>query len=266
MAKLRLDVSVTAAGLAESREQAKRLIMAGQILVNGQKIDKVGTLVDDTAEIRKTGEDMPFVSRGGFKLQKAITEFAIDLAGKNALDIGASTGGFTDCMLQNGAAHVVAVDVGYGQLAWKLRQDERVTNLERTNVRYLTADKIPYAADFASIDTAFISLTKVLPAVKNLLAADGEIVALVKPQFEAGRELVGKKGVVKDAAVHEEVVCRIIAFAHDISLFTVHLSFSPIKGPNGNIEFLLHLQKTPPATPLDVGCAKEVVAAAHAKL
>ena len=266
MAKSRLDVLVTAAGLADSREQAKRLIMAGKILAAGQKVEKAGTMIDETAEITLAGEVMPFVSRGGFKLQKAIETFSLDLSGKNALDIGASTGGFTDCMLQHGAAHVVAVDVGYGQLAWKLRTDDRVTNLERKNIRFLRSDDVPYIADFASVDVAFISLTKVLPTVCELLTDDGELVALIKPQFEAGKEFVGKKGVVRDAATHEAVIIRILDFVATIGLYSAGLTFSPIKGPNGNIEFLLWAKKRATETTVDALCARRVVTAAHGEL
>ena len=206
MAKERLDILLVERGLAGSRERAKRMIMAGEVLVDGQKIDKAGTTVKAEAEIRLLGHDIPYVSRGGLKLEKAMKEFGVRLQDKAAADIGASTGGFTDCMLQNGAKKVYAIDVGYGQLAWKLRTDARVRNMERTNIRTVTPEMIGEPLDFASIDVAFISLTKVLPVAYTLLKETGEIVALIKPQFEAGRENVGKKGVVRDPAVHEDVI------------------------------------------------------------
>ena len=241
MSKKRLDVLLVERGLVTSRERAKRVIMAGQVLVDGQKIDKAGTLVKEEAGLRLLGEDIPYVSRGGLKLAKAMEEFGVDLQGKIAADIGASTGGFTDCMLQNGAVKVYAIDVGYGQLAWKLRTDERVVNMERTNIRHVTADMLEDVLDFASIDVAFISLAKVLPAVKGLLKPSGEIVALIKPQFEAGREKVGKKGVVRDAAVHEEVIREVVGFCRDNHLVPMNLTYSPVKGPEGNIEYLIYL-------------------------
>lgn len=241
MSKKRLDVLLVERGLVTSRERAKRVIMAGQVLVDGQKIDKAGTLVKEEAGLRLLGEDIPYVSRGGLKLAKAMEEFGVDLQGKIAADIGASTGGFTDCMLQNGAVKVYAIDVGYGQLAWKLRTDERVVNMERTNIRHVTADMLEDVLDFASIDVAFISLAKVLPAVKGLLKPSGEIVALIKPQFEAGREKVGKKGVVRDAAVHEEVIREVVGFCRADHLVPMNLTYSPVKGPEGNIEYLIYL-------------------------
>ena len=242
--KERLDILLTEKNFFDSRARAKTMIMMGKILVNGQKIDKAGSLVSRDAEIRILGEEMPFVSRGGFKLDKAVKFFGLDLNGKIAADIGASTGGFTDCMLQNGAKKIYAVDVGYGQLAWKLRQDERVVNLERTNIRNVTEKEIPELLDFVSIDVAFISLEKVLPVVFNLLKDGGEIVALIKPQFEAGRENVGKKGVVKDKKIHEEVIRRILNFAKEIGFEIRGLDFSPVKGPEGNIEYLAYLAKS----------------------
>ena len=216
MAKERLDILLVERGLAGSRERAKRMIMAGEVLVDGQKIDKAGTTVKAEAEIRLLGHDIPYVSRGGLKLEKAMKEFGVRLQDKAAADIGASTGGFTDCMLQNSAKKVYAIDVGYGQLAWKLRTDARVRNMERTNIRTVTPEMIGEPLDFASIDVAFISLTKVLPVAYTLLKETGEIVALIKPQFEAGRENVGKKGVVRDPAVHEEVIRKVTAFAREI--------------------------------------------------
>lgn len=243
MAKERLDVLLVKRNLVQSRERAKTTIMAGLVLVDGQKIDKAGTMVKPEAEIRLLGNDLPYVSRGGLKLEKAIKEFGVSLQGKVAADIGASTGGFTDCMLQNGAIKVFAIDVGYGQLAWSLRTDERVVNMERTNVRNVTPEQLGQPVDLASIDVAFISLEKVLPAVKAMLQPAGEIVALIKPQFEAGREKVGKKGVVRDAKVHEEVIFRIVSLVHQLELVPMALTFSPVKGPEGNIEYLIWLSK-----------------------
>ena len=238
--KIRLDSRIFDLGLTDSREKAKAFIMAGQVYVNGMKATKAGLNVTekDLIEVRGTSE---FVSRGGHKLKKAMQSFPILLTDKICMDIGASTGGFTDCMLQNGAKKVFSIDVGYGQLAWKLRQDERVVSMERTNIRYVTDEIIPDKIDFFSVDVSFISLTLVLPAVKNLLSAAGEGVCLIKPQFEAGREKVGKKGVVRDKSVHEEVIVKIINFAEETG-FSVHgLDYSPIKGPEGNIEYLLHI-------------------------
>ena len=243
MAKERLDVLLVKRNLVQSRERAKTTIMAGLVLVDGQKIDKAGTMVKPEAEIRLLGNDLPYVSRGGLKLEKAIKEFGVSLQGKVAADIGASTGGFTDCMLQNGAIKVFAIDVGYGQLAWSLRTDERVVNMERTNVRNVTPEQLGQPVDLASIDVAFISLEKVLPAVKAMLQPAGEIVALIKPQFEAGREKVGKKGVVRDAKVHEEVIFRIVSLVRQLELVPMGLTFSPVKGPEGNIEYLIWLSK-----------------------
>lgn len=243
MAKERLDVLLVKRNLVQSRERAKTTIMAGLVLVDGQKIDKAGTMVKPEAEIRLLGNDLPYVSRGGLKLEKAIKEFGVSLQGKVAADIGASTGGFTDCMLQNGAIKVFAIDVGYGQLAWSLRTDERVVNMERTNVRNVTPEQLGQPVDLASIDVAFISLEKVLPAVKAMLQPAGEIVALIKPQFEAGREKVGKKGVVRDAKVHEEVIFRIVSLVRQLGLVPKALTFSPVKGPEGNIEYLIWLSK-----------------------
>lgn len=261
--KVRLDQRLTALGLAESREKAKAAVMAGQVYVNGQKALKAGEPVkpDDRIELRG---GMEFVSRGGQKLKKAVTVFAFSLEGAVCMDIGASTGGFTDCMLQNGAAKVYAVDVGYGQLAWRLRTDPRVVNLERTNIRYLTADELGEAPDFASVDVSFISLKLVLPVVYQLLNGNGQCVCLIKPQFEAGRERVGKKGVVRDPAVHTDVVRETVRFAESVGFFVGGLDFSPIKGPEGNIEYLLYLSKKPvPAAAIDVPA---VVAASHAAL
>ena len=243
MAKERLDALLVKRNLVQSRERAKTTIMAGLVLVDGQKVDKAGTMVKPEAEIRVLGNTLPYVSRGGLKLEKAIREFGVSLQGKVAADIGASTGGFTDCMLQNGAVKVFAIDVGYGQLAWSLRTDERVVNMERTNVRNVTPDQLGQPVDLASIDVAFISLEKVLPSVREMLQPEGEIVALIKPQFEAGREKVGKKGVVREPSVHEEVIFRVLALARQMELTPKALTYSPVKGPEGNIEYLVWLDK-----------------------
>ena len=241
MKKERLDVLLVNRGMFESRAKAQAAVMAGQVLVNEQKIDKPGTPVAPEVTIRLLGNKLPYVSRGGLKLEKALQIFPISVEGKVVADIGASTGGFTDCALQNGAAKVYAIDVGYGPLAWKLRNDERVVNMERTNVRYLEADSLPEQVDAATIDVAFISLDKILPAVHKILKPEGFVVALIKPQFEAGKENVGKKGVVRDAAVHEQVINNVISFAKGEGFGIAGLDFSPIKGPEGNIEYLLHL-------------------------
>lgn len=241
MAKERLDVLLVKRGLVETREKAKTTLMAGLVLVDGQKIDKAGTMVKEEAELRVLGSALPYVSRGGLKLEKAMETFGIAIDGKVAADIGASTGGFTDCALQRGAAKVYTIDVGYGQLAWKLRSDSRVVNMERTNIRYVRPEDIGELLDFASIDVAFISLTKVLEPVKALLKDTGEIVALIKPQFEAGRGNVGKKGVVRDPEVHRSVIREVAAFSRGIGFFPAGLTFSPIRGPEGNIEYLVHL-------------------------
>ena len=242
--KERLDVLLVQLGLANSRELAKAYIMAGNVYVDGQKEDKAGTKVAVNANIEVKGSQMKYVSRGGYKLEKAINEFGVQLEGKICLDIGASTGGFTDCMLQNGASKVYAIDVGYGQFAWKLRNDERVVCLEKTNVRYVTHEQVPDEGDFASIDVSFISLTKVLPAVLGVLGANGQLVCLIKPQFEAGREKVGKKGVVRDINVHREVIEMIVNYVRAQNLGILALDFSPIKGPEGNIEYLIYLDKS----------------------
>lgn len=243
--KERLDVLIYREGLAESREKAGRQIMSGIVYVNGTKVDKPGTKLPVSSKIEIRGNALPYVSRGGLKLEQAVREFNLKLCGKTALDIGASTGGFTDCMLQNGAAKVYAIDVGYGQLAWNLRTDSRVVCLERTNIRYVTPETIGEYADFASIDVSFISLTKVLPAVRKLLRENAEIVCLIKPQFEAGREKVGKKGVVRDKNVHIEVIGKITAFcSNEMELLVQGLTYSPIKGPEGNIEYLIYLSKS----------------------
>lgn len=247
--KERLDVLLVKKGLAPSREKAKAVIMAGSVYVDGQKEDKAGSVFDEeSAQIEVRGHALPYVSRGGLKLEKALKVFPITLTGKICMDIGASTGGFTDCMLQNGAAKVYSVDVGYGQLDWKLRQDDRVVCMEKTNFRYMTPEDIPDVLDFASVDVSFISLDKILTPAYALLKEQGEMVALIKPQFEAGREKVGKKGVVRDPKVHEEVISRVVRHADEVSFEVLDLSYSPIRGPEGNIEYLIHLKKNPERT------------------
>ena len=267
--KERLDVLLVKRNLAESREKAKALIMSGIVYVNGQKEDKAGTTFDETAPIEVRGNTLKYVSRGGLKLEKAMTHFGVELKDKICMDVGASTGGFTDCMLQNGATKVYSVDVGHGQLAWKLRNDERVVCMEKTNIRYVVPEDIDELAAFSSIDVSFISLTKVLLPVKNLLTEDGQVVCLIKPQFEAGREKVGKKGVVRDPAVHQEVIEKVRDYAMSIFMEPCHLSFSPIKGPEGNIEYLLHLKKHPEGTGVTDSLkvsVEAVVAEAHGQL
>lgn len=240
--KVRLDVALVERGFIASRERAKTTIMSGLVYVNGQKADKAGDTVkpDDKIEVR--GDTLKYVSRGGLKLEKAMAEFPISLNGKKAIDIGASTGGFTDCMLQNGAEKVYSVDVGYGQLAWSLRNDPRVVNMERTNIRYVTDEQIPEKLQFASIDVSFISLNLVLKPCRALLSDDGEVVCLIKPQFEAGREKVGKKGVVRDPAVHLEVLENVLLYIKDAGFTVCGITYSPIKGPEGNIEYLAYLK------------------------
>ncbi len=242
--KERLDVILVRQGYAPSRERAKALLMAGNVFVDNQREDKAGTLFDEnkiTIEIK--GRTLPYVSRGGLKLERAVDRFSIVLGDKVCMDIGASTGGFTDCMLQNGAVRVYAVDVGHGQLAWKLRNDERVVCMEKTNFRYVTNETITEPVDFASVDVSFISLTRILIPARNLLCGEGQMVCLIKPQFEAGREKVGKKGVVRDRKVHTEVVSRIVDYADMIGFNVKGLTYSPIKGPEGNIEYLLWIEK-----------------------
>lgn len=241
--KERLDVLLVNRNLAETREKAKAIIMSGSVFVDGQREDKAGSSFADTVHIEVKGNPLKYVSRGGLKLEKAIECYELSLDGRICMDIGSSTGGFTDCMLQNGASLVYAVDVGTNQLAWKLRQDQRVVSMEKTNIRYLTPDQINHKIDFASIDVSFISLTKVLPAAKELLKDNGEIVSLIKPQFEAGRDKVGKKGVVRDIKVHEEVIELLVSFAASIGFDCLALDYSPIKGPEGNIEYLLYMRK-----------------------
>ena len=264
--KERLDVLLVQKGLAPSREKAKTMIMEGNVFVDHQREDKAGTFFDPSVNIEIHGNTLRYVSRGGLKLEKAMAQFGIALDDKVCMDIGASTGGFTDCMLQNGASKVYAVDVGYGQFAWKLRQDPRVVCMEKTNIRYVTPEDIADVLDFASVDVSFISLTKVLGPAKELLKDGAEMVCLIKPQFEAGKEKVGKKGVVRDPAVHIEVIERVILFAQSIGFGVLHLDYSPIKGPEGNIEYLVHLKKnaqTENEEPIDV---QAVVAAAHGEL
>ncbi len=244
MAKIRLDVALVEQGFTESREKAKALIMAGIVYVNNQKSDKAGNTIkpDDVIEVR--GETLKYVSRGGLKLEKAVKVFDFSLENAVCADIGASTGGFTDCMLQNGASKVYAIDVGYGQLAWKLRTDERVINLERTNFRYVTREQIPDELDFASVDVSFISLSLILPVMRTLLKDGGQAVCLIKPQFEAGKENVGKKGVVRDKNVHIAVIEKIVNLIAENDFTLLGLDFSPVKGPEGNIEYLCHIKKS----------------------
>jgi 23S rRNA (cytidine1920-2'-O)/16S rRNA (cytidine1409-2'-O)-methyltransferase len=241
--KQRLDVLLVNRNLAESREKAKAIIMSGDVFVNGQREDKAGSAFREDVQIEIKGSPLKYVSRGGLKLEKAMERYPISLERKVCMDVGSSTGGFTDCMLQNGAAKVYAVDVGTNQLAWKLRQDERVVSMEKTNIRYLTSEQIDDTIAFASIDVAFISLTKVLLPVRNLLDTEGEVVCLIKPQFEAGREQVGKKGVVRDPKVHIEVITQVVRHAVSIGFDCLDLDYSPIKGPEGNIEYLLYMKK-----------------------
>lgn len=242
--KQRLDIYLVENGMVSGRDLAKSLIMEGKVYINNQKADKAGEQVGEKDKVELRGEALKYVSRGGLKLEKAMSSFSISLENCVAMDIGASTGGFTDCMLQNGAKKVYSVDVGYGQLAWKLRTDERVVNMERTNIRYVTPEQLDEELDFASIDVAFISLKLVLPVAKTLLKEDGELVALIKPQFEAGRDKVGKKGVVRDPAVHKEVIYNITSFAQDNGFKVLGLDFSPIRGPEGNIEYLMYAKKS----------------------
>ena len=264
MKKQRLDQLVFELGFTESRERAKTTIMSGLVFVNGQRVDKPGTAVDPEAKIEVHGDALPFVSRGGFKLDKALKVFPVDPSGKVCIDCGASTGGFTDVLLQHGAAKVYAVDVGYGQLAWKLRTDERVVNLERCNLRYIGPEQIPEPIDLAVMDVSFISIRLVLPAVKQLLKQGADYICLIKPQFEAGREEVGKKGVVRDEQVHIRVVKEILSFAPGIGLSVMGLDYSPIKGPEGNIEYICHLKNGEyPQAEIDV---EAVVAASHKAL
>lgn len=266
--KERLDVLLVNRGLAKSREYAKAIIMAGDVFVNGQREDKAGTMFDDKVPIEVKSEQLKYVSRGGLKLEKAMTHFGLKLNDKVCMDVGSSTGGFTDCMLQNGATKVFAIDVGHGQLDWKLRNDPRVVCMEKTNIRYVTHEHITEEIDFSSIDVSFISLTKVLEPVRNLLKENGQVVCLIKPQFEAGREKVGKKGVVRDKEVHLEVIHKVVDYAKILGFNMLNLEFSPIKGPEGNIEYLLYIEKCPDGEnngemPFNID---EIVDAAHMTL
>lgn len=264
MAKKRLDILLVERGLLDSRQKAQAMIMSGQVYVNGYPVNKSGSPIEETAELEVRGKALPYVSRGGLKLEKAMEVFPISLKGKTAADIGASTGGFTDCMLQNGAEKVYAVDVGYGQLAWNLRQDSRVICLERTNARYLTTEQIPEPLDFASVDVSFISLKLILPTLRKLMGPEGQAVCLVKPQFEAGRDKVGKKGVVRDPAVHLEVLEHFLEHGTQAGFSIAGLTYSPIRGPEGNIEYLGYLT-TLPASLSDIDL-KGLVEASHGEL
>lgn len=269
--KERLDVLLVKRGLAESREKAKAVIMAGDVFVDGAREDKAGTMFSEAVGIEVKGQKLRYVSRGGLKLEKAVNEYGLDLNGKTCMDVGSSTGGFTDCMLQNGAKRVYAVDVGTNQLAWKLRNDERVVSMEKTNIRNVTPDDIPEQIDFVSVDVAFISLTKVLVPVRKLMKPEAEAVCLIKPQFEAGREKVGKKGVVRDRDTHLEVVKGILVFICMCGFIPLHLTFSPIKGPEGNMEYLLHMKRNEdPDSETGIenflSLAEKVVSDAHSEL
>ncbi len=260
--KERLDVLLVKRGLAESREKAKAIIMTGNVFVKEQREDKAGSTFDEDVVIEVKGAPMKYVSRGGYKLEKAMELWQVPLEDKVCMDVGSSTGGFTDCMLQNGAHKVYAIDVGTNQLAWKLRQDERVVSMEKTNIRYVTHENVPDEIGFSSIDVAFISLTKVLVPVRNLLESHGQVVCLIKPQFEAGKDKVGKKGVVRDKKVHLEVVRNIITYAVAIGFDVIGLSFSPIKGPEGNIEYLLYIEKNTEMTDTECEVSEEQTAEA----
>jgi len=262
--KERLDVLLVEKGLVASRVRAKSSIMAGLVFVDSQRVDKAGTMISTESNIVVTGDSIGYVSRGGLKLAKALEHFAIDLTGKVMADIGASTGGFTDCALKNGAIRVYAIDVGYGQLAWSLRTDNRVVNMERTNIRNVTQFDLGLPLDFASIDVAFISLTKVLPVVKTLLSENGTVVALIKPQFEAGRAKVGKKGVVKDPLVHIEVITNIVTASEELGFIPIGLTYSPVKGPEGNIEFLIYLANYANDISINTDTIEQIVKEAHA--
>lgn len=261
--KKRLDVVLTEKGLAPTREKAKSIIMAGLVYIGDEKYDKAGAMIEETADITVRGNHLKYVSRGGLKLEKAMNEFNLNLEGCICMDVGASTGGFTDCMLQNGADKVYAVDVGYGQLAWNLRQSEKVVNLERTNIRYVTEEQVSDKLDFSSIDVAFISLKLVLPVVHKLLKDNGTCVALIKPQFEAGRDKVGKKGVVRESSTHIEVIETVLEFTREIGFKIEAVTFSPIKGPEGNIEYLMYITKDGEDHEINV---KEIVDNSHSTL
>lgn len=264
--KKRLDIMIVEQGLVTGRDRAKSIIMAGQIYVNNQKADKPGQAVSEEDTIELRGDTLRYVSRGGLKLEKSIADFGLSLEGMTCADIGASTGGFTDCMLQNGAQRVYAVDVGYGQLAWTLRTDPRVVNLERTNIRYVTTQQIPEPLDFVSIDVSFISLGLVLPIAYNLLKNDCKVVALVKPQFEAGRAFVGKKGVVRELSTHVAVLEKVLGIAQNLGLRAIGLTYSPVKGPEGNIEYLLCMTKQPGEPLVTSEIARQVAESSHSSL
>ena len=264
--KKRLDILVYEKGLAESREKAKAVIMAGLVYVNNQKADKCGSTYDEDCNLEVRGPALKYVSRGGLKLEKAVSAFSLDLQDVVAMDIGASTGGFTDCMLQNGAKKVYSIDVGYGQLAWKLRNDDRVVNMERTNFRKVTPDMIEDRIDFFSVDVSFISLKLILPVVRPLLSEGGQGVCLIKPQFEAGRGKVGKKGVVRDKAVHTEVIASIRDFCLECGFDVLGLDFSPVKGPEGNIEYLIHIRTSNEPTLYTDVTPEELSTASHKEL
>ena len=267
MMKTRLDIKLVQLGLVSGRDKAKAIIMAGIVYVNGQKADKAGTEVLDEDKIELRGETLRYVSRGVLKLEKAFESFPIQVQNAICMDIGASTGGFTDCMLQNGAKKVYAIDVGYGQLAWKLRTDERVVNLERTNFRHVTKEQVTDPVNFASVDVSFISLTLILPAAYPLLSDDGEMICLIKPQFEAGKGFVGKKGVVKDSQIHQDTIVKVIDFAVETGFSVLGLTFSPVKGPEGNIEYLVYLKKElSPRLEIDPEMISSVVEASHMQL
>ena len=257
--KERLDVLLVKRNLSPSREKAKAVIMAGNVFVNGQREDKAGTAFSEDVQIEVRGPSLPYVSRGGLKLEKAMKQFDVTVEGKVCTDVGSSTGGFTDCMLQNGAKKVFAIDVGRGQLDWKLRQDERVVCMEKTNIRYVKPEDLGEPIQFSSIDVSFISLTKVLGPIRDYLTPEGEITALIKPQFEAGREKVGKKGVVREKTTHHEVIEKVAGFAHSIGFEVKNIDFSPIKGPEGNIEYLIHLKKCPQGMPPDIAVDLQTV-------
>ncbi len=263
--KKRLDCLIFERGLAESREKAKVMVMMGNVYVDNQKSDKPGTMLPENANIEVRGETLRYVSRGGLKLEKAMAEFPIQLKDKITMDIGASTGGFTDCMLQNGAKKVYSIDVGYGQLAWKLRTDARVVNFERTNVRYLTQEQVPDPVDFFSVDVSFISLCLVLPVARTFMADGAQAVCLIKPQFEAGRGKVGKKGVVREQSIHVEVIEKIVGFVLEHGFSVLGLTFSPVKGPEGNIEYLIYLQKSDEPISVEINI-KTLVEESHNKL
>lgn len=261
--KLRLDVALVERGFAESREKAKALIMAGIVFVNNQKSDKAGNTVKNEDIIEVRGETLKYVSRGGLKLEKAVSAFSLELSGSVCADIGASTGGFTDCMLQNGAVKVYSIDVGYGQLAWKLRTDDRVINLERTNFRYVTKEQVPDELDFCSVDVSFISLSHILPVMRELLKDGGRAVCLIKPQFEAGKDNVGKKGVVREKSVHIAVIEKIKNLIKENNYSLLGLDFSPVKGPEGNIEYLCYIEKSENPSVLTEISSEEIVEASY---